>query len=277
MPLLACFPTVSDGWIWHWLNSSAAPPATVVWGGTFLQPGLAQRGCARPRPTDHAPHLFIIDHQGMPDLPGVSSLVTSGPPKSARSAVCDAQQQGAQCFDSASMQQLERTASMLGSTGQRSADAPLTARPAFSDYGSCGPCGGVNAARQRQLRVQLPGISPGQLLPRAPRPSSSTRASSSRRRKVRSCRMARTQRPSLPATPRSRANPVPTPTLTGRSLVAAITADGRGSMARGRGPAVTIAAAVASLSAARGRASSEVRLCSVCAHVPCVYMHLTAC
>ena len=41
------------------------------------------------------------------------------------------------------------------------------------------------STRQRQLRVQLPGISPGQLLPRAPRPSSSTRASSSWRPKVR--------------------------------------------------------------------------------------------
>jgi hypothetical protein len=53
---------------------------------------------------------------------------------------------------------------------------------AFSDYGSCGPCGGVDTARQRQLRWQLSGISPGQLPPRAPRRSLSTRASYSRRR-----------------------------------------------------------------------------------------------
>ena len=65
--------------------------------------------------------------------------------------------------------------------------------------------GSVDTCPQGQLRWQLSVILHGQLPPRAPRPSSSTRASSSRRRKVRSCRRARTQRPSLPATPCPRA------------------------------------------------------------------------
>ena len=58
-------------------------------------------------------------------------------------------------------------------------------------------------------------------------------------------------------------------------MVAAFATDGRGTTDSGRGHAATAAAAATSLSTARGGTSSEVRLCSACAYVPCVYMHLT--
>ena len=46
------------------------------------------------------------------------------------------------------------------------------------------PCGSVETSCQRQLRWQFSGIFPGELPPRAPRRSSSTRPRFSRRRKV---------------------------------------------------------------------------------------------
>ena len=92
---------------------------------------------------------------------------------------------------------------MMVSTSQRSVDAAFTARPAFRDYGSYGPYSGIDSICQWLLRWHLSQIFLGQVPPRASRPSSSTRAGSYRRAKVR----RRPQRsnsaplpPSLPTT-----------------------------------------------------------------------------
>ena len=65
-PFLMDFPTVSVGGIWHWPNSPAARPATVVSRVTFWQPGLPQGGGARPCPTDHASYLSSYIPQDIP-------------------------------------------------------------------------------------------------------------------------------------------------------------------------------------------------------------------
>ena len=66
-----------------------------------------------------------------------------------------------------------------------------------------------------------------------------------------------------------------TPTLAGRSLVAAIAANGRRSTVGGRAAAVAALITAIDLSAARGDFGSEVRLCSACAYVPCMTCALT--
>ena len=93
---------------------------------------------------------------------------------------------------------------------------------------------------------------------------------------VKRCASARSQCPFRPATPRPRANPVPSPTLSGRSIVAAIAAEARRSTAGVHGVAAMAAAAATNLSAARRGVPTEVRLCSARAHMLCMYMHLAA-
>jgi hypothetical protein len=84
---------------------------------------------------------------------------------------------------------------------QRSAALPFTAWPTFRDYGWCGLYGGIRARCKSLLRWQLSGNFPGQLPLRAPRPSSSTRANSSRRAKVRSHRQGSNSVPLWPQPP----------------------------------------------------------------------------
>ena len=66
------------------------------------------------------------------------------------------------------------------------------------------------------------------------------------------------------------------PTLLGRSIIAAFTGDGRGSTTGDRGHAATLAVTAATRSTARGGIPIEVRFCSACAYVPCMYMLHTA-
>ena len=84
---------------------------------------------------------------------------------------------------------------------QCSAALPFTAWTPFHEYGCCGPYGGIDAHCESLLRWQLSGNFPGQLPPRAPRPSSLTRASSSRRAKVRSHRQGSNSVPLWPQPP----------------------------------------------------------------------------
>ena len=69
---------------------------------------------------------------------------------------------------------------------------------------------------------------------------------------------------------------MPSPTLSGRSLVAAVANDGSGTTAGVQGAAAMAAAAATNLSAARRGVPTEVRLCSARAHMLCMYMHLAA-
>ena len=55
-------------------------------------------------------------------------------------------------------------------------------------------------------------------------------------------------------------------------MVAAFATDGRGMTDSGHGHAAAATAAVTSLSATRGGASSEVRSCGTCAYAVCMYM-----
>lgn len=64
-----------------------------------------------------------------------------------------------------------------------------------------------------------------------------------------------------------------TPAMAGRSLVAAIAANGRRSTVGGRTAAVAAIITAIDLSAARRGVGSEVRLCSACACVLCMYTH----
>ena len=123
--------------------------------GHFLEPGLPQGGGARPCPTDHASYLSSYTPQDIPSWWGVSSTVIHGQSKSGCVSWCDAQPQGAQFVDSAAIQHVGRTALMVGSIGERSEDATLTARPAFRDYGSYGSYGGLDAASERAPEAVL--------------------------------------------------------------------------------------------------------------------------
>ena len=149
------FPTVSAVGIWHWPNSPAARPATVVSRVTFWQPGLPQGGGARPCPTDHACYLSSYIPQDIPSWWGVSSMVIAGQSKLKRFAWCDAAATGDEFVDAATSQHVGRTASMLGSSGQRRVDAAFTAWPAFRDYGSYGSYGGLDAASERAPEAVL--------------------------------------------------------------------------------------------------------------------------
>ena len=69
---------------------------------------------------------------------------------------------------------------------------------------------------------------------------------------------------------------MPSPTLSGRSIVAAVANDGCGTTALVLGAAAMAAAAATNLSAARRGVPTEVRLCSACARMLYMYMHLAA-
>ena len=140
------FPTGSAVGIWHWPNSPAARPATVVSRVTFWQPGLPQGGGARPCPTDHASYLSSYIPQDIPSWWGVSSMVIHGQSKLERFAAVRRTTTDAQCAVVAALQHVGSIASMLGWIHQSCAAAPFTARLAFRDYGSCGPYGGVDSS-----------------------------------------------------------------------------------------------------------------------------------
>ena len=133
-------------------------------------------------------------------------LLLSGPSNSNPFCGCVAAALGAECVDAEASQHVESTASMLGWTRQSSAAAPFTVWPTFLQHGCCGPYGCGDGRSQRLLRVQLSGIFPGQLPPRASQPSSSSRVNSARRRKVHDSRKGSNSVPSRPATPRPFAN-----------------------------------------------------------------------
>ena len=122
------------------------------------------------------------------------------------------------------------------------------------------PYGGIEMVRQRLLRWQLSGIFPGQLPPRAPRRSSSTRAWSLRRRKVRGSRESSNSATLSPSHPSTICSPVHSLTLTGRFIVAAIAADRYSSTASGRRQAAAAATAATYRATGRGGGLSEVRL-----------------
>ena len=136
-------------------------------------------------------------------------MVLYGTSKSGRLQHCDARAQVAECVASAALQHVGRTASMMGSTRQRKTAAPFTARPAFRDYGSCGPYGGVHAACERAPEAVLAtsygwwqrGSTPRWGFHGLPPVHGVGRCVATAR--------PRTQRSSLPATPRSRADEYP--------------------------------------------------------------------
>jgi hypothetical protein len=205
-------------------------------------------------------------------------LLLSGPSNSNPFCGCEAAALGAECVDAEASQHVESTASMLGWTRQSSAAAPFTVWPTFLQHGCCGPYGCGDGRSQRLLRVQLSGTFSGQLPPRASQPSSSSRANSSRRRKVHGSRKGSNSVPSRPATPRPFANPGSLLPSDLRSLDRRrhrrrpVRLDGQRPWGRHchrcrrRRPPHGL----------RRRHNREVRLCFACAYVPCMRMHSTA-
>ena len=115
-PFLMDFPTVSVGGIWHWPNSPAARPATVVSRVTFWQPGLPQGGRAEPGGTDHTPVVNEYDYWNMALRHRTSSYMFPGPSKLGRCRAVRRTTTGAQCAVVAALQHVGSTASMLGWT-----------------------------------------------------------------------------------------------------------------------------------------------------------------
>ena len=177
----------------------------------------------------------------------------------ARFQHCDAQPQLQQCVDPAASQHVESTTCMVESMCRSRAADRLTVRPAFLHYGWCGPYGIVEAVCQRLLRVHSSRDFRDEyfleLLDDHPQRGGGLHG-------VERCVAAarpRTQRPSLPASPRSRADEYPPqPSQVARRALPSPPTKGRGSHVgggtdlRGCSPSPTTPAS----SAARGRTRS---------------------
>jgi hypothetical protein len=177
-----------------------------------------------------------------------------------------------QFVDAAPSQHASSTASMPDCTRQSCAAAPFTVRPTFLHYGWCGPYGGIGAHAETHPEAVLATSSCWWQRGSTPRWVSHGLRPLHGVHRSAACARTRTRCPFCTALSRPRADRI-------SLLPSQVARSSRPSpltMARDRGRASLAAAAATSLSAARGGASTVVRLYGACAHVACMHMHCTA-